>query len=235
MEKYTYFIKKHFNNTILKIKRIFNKYFNEKNDVLVSLSVGLFITVFYAFLNFSYAYSMNVEKNISDNVIRFHVLANSDSVEDQNLKIYVKNSILEKYEEDLLKNESREDALKFFNDNMEEIEQYAKSLIIEQGFTYDVKCEIEKVKFPTKEYNDVKLPAGEYLAFRVLIGDHEGQNFWCVLYPPLCYTEESHSKEFEKAKSTLENSLSEDEFLLISEHDSASVEVKFKIVEFWNK
>ncbi len=206
---------------------------NEKNDVLLSFIIGLTIFITYSALNFSYAYSMTVKNDLRENVIRFHILANSDSEEDQALKIYVKDKILEKYKSDLLENNTREEAIAFFNENMNEIENYARQLIREQGYNYPVECELDFADFPTKSYNDITLPSGEYLAFRVLIGDHAGKNFWCVLYPPLCYVEATDKNNFDDAKLKLEESLTNDEFLLISETNSPTISVKFKIVEMW--
>ncbi len=207
---------------------------DEKNDMLLSIIVGLVVIFTYSVLNYSYTYSMNIKKDLADNVIRFHVLANSDSVEDQQLKIYVKDMILMKYKEELLENSSREDAIKFFKDNTLEIQSYAKDLVKAKGYDYNVKCELNFVDFPTKTYNDITLPNGQYLAFRVLIGDHAGKNFWCVLYPPLCYVDAVDKDNFDVAKEKLSESLTEDEYVLISETEKPTVKVKFKILEMWN-
>ncbi len=206
----------------------------DKNDLILSLLVGLTIVFTCSVLNYSYIYSMNVKTDLKDNVIRFHILANSDEQYDQDLKVYVKNQILKKYKNDLIKNNTREDAITFFNDNMEEIELYAEEVIREQGYDYDVNCELKYADFPTKSYNDISLPQGEYLAFRVLIGEHKGKNFWCVLYPPLCYTDAVDTTTFNNAKTKLEENLSDDEFLLVSDQNSPLISVKFKMVEMWN-
>lgn len=224
-------IKKYIKTLNLKITHFVT---NEKDDIILAILSGFIFLTFYSIFTYTYNYSITTYNDISNNVIRFHVLANSDSTEDQELKIYVKDMILEKYREDLLKNNKREDAIDFFTANRQDIENYAKMLVKEKGYAYDVKVLIEKADFPTKQYNDITLPSGEYLAVRVLIGDHEGQNFWCVLYPPLCYVEATDKEEFDTAKSKLENSLSEDEFLLISDKKNPSVKVKFKVVEFFN-
>lgn len=218
-------------NYILKIKKFLK---NEKNDILLSLLMGISIFVSFIVLNQSYAYSMNIKKNIADNVIRFHVLANSDTNYDQELKIYVKDMILDKYKSDLIKLSTREEAIDFFNQNMKNIENYAESLVKDKGYDYDVKCELAYTQFPTKSYNDITLPKGEYLAFRVLIGDYSGENFWCVLYPPLCYVEAVDQDNFDYAKNKLEDDLTEEEFLIISETNSPFVKVKFKIIEMFN-
>lgn len=206
----------------------------EEKDIILSIIIGLFIVCVYGIVNYSYVYSMNVHNDIKSNVIRFHVLANSDSDEDQQLKIYVKDSILEKYKDELLENDTREEAIAFFLDNMQDIENYANDLVQEQGYDYPVTCELAYTDFPTKQYNDIKLPAGEYLAFRVLIGAHEGQNFWCVLYPPLCYVDAVDQDNFSDAKNELKENISNDEFLLISEYEKPMISVKFKMVEMWN-
>ncbi len=208
---------------------------NEKNDFTLSFIIGLTILITYSILNYSYVYSMTVKEDIANNVIRFHILANSDSKEDQALKIFVKDSILEEYKEDLTSLETREEAIDFFNSNMLEIENFAQNIVYQQGYTYDVNCELAYTDFPTKTYNDITLPKGEYLAFRVLIGDHAGQNFWCVLYPPLCYVDAVDQEEFNDAKLKLEDSLPNDEFLLISDDKTPEVFVKFKIVEMWEE
>lgn len=219
-------MKKH----ILEIKEIFA---DEKNDILLSILIGFTIFITFVVLNQSYVYSMNVKQDIADNVIRFHILANSNSDEDQELKIYVKDMILKKYKSNLLELSTREDAIEFFNENMNEIEAYAQSLVKYKGYDYPVKCELAYTDFPTKTYNDITLPKGEYLAFRVLIGDYAGENFWCVLYPPLCYVEATDKDNFDYAKNKLEDNLTEDEFLLISDTNSPFIKVKFKIVEMW--
>ncbi len=207
---------------------------NEKNDIALSFILGVAIFATYIALSYSYTYSMNIKNDLADNLIRFHVLANSDSEEDQALKIYVKDSILKRYREDLLENETREEAIEFFESHKEEIEDYAQMLVKLKGYSYDVNCELALSDFPTKSYNDITLPKGEYLAFRVLIGDHEGKNFWCVLYPPLCYVDAVDKETFDNSKTMLADSISEDEFILISETDKPVIKVKFKIVEMWN-
>ncbi len=229
MKKYSTY-KLAFQKLLINIKKYLTY---ENNDIVLSFILGLTIFLTYSILNFSYAYSMNVKTDLKDNLIRFHILANSDSTEDQALKVFVKDKILEKYKTELLENNTRDEAIAFFNDNMQEIEAYAEEVIASQGFDYPVKCELDYADFPTKSYNDITLPQGQYLAFRVLIGDHAGKNFWCVLYPPLCYVEATDKQNFDNAKLKLEESLTNDEFSLISESNSPTISVKFKIVEMW--
>ncbi len=214
--------------------KLINFISNEKNDFTVSFIIGLTLFLTFSMLNYSYVYSMNVKEDLKNNVIRFHILANSDSYEDQALKIYVKDSILDEYKNELTNLNSREEAIDFFTDNIDEIESFAQTVVYQQGYDYDVNCELAISEFPTKSYNDITLPKGEYLAFRVLIGDHSGQNFWCVLYPPLCYIDAVNEKEFDDAKLKLENSLTNDEFLLVSDNKTPDTFIKFKIVEMWN-
>lgn len=216
------------------IKEIKKILLNEKNDILISLLLGFAVFFTYSILTYSYTYSMTIKDDISENLIRFHVLANSDSYEDQQLKIYIKDMILKKYKEDLLKNTTKEEAIVFFTNNTKEIENYAKELVKEKGFDYNVTCELQYTDFPTKTYKDITLPKGEYLAFRVLIGDHTGKNFWCVLYPPLCYVDAVDTENFENSKEKLKQSITNDEYILISETSKPDVHVKFKILEFWN-
>lgn len=216
------------------IEKIKQFLLNEKNDMLISIGLGTIIFLTYTMLTYSYTYSMTIKDDISENLIRFHVLANSDTKDDQELKIYVKDMILQKYKEELLKNDTREEAIVFFTNNRENIENYAQQLVSDKGYSYAVKCELTYVDFPTKTYKDITLPKGEYLAFRVLIGDHDGKNFWCVLYPPLCYVDAVDTETFETSKEKLKESISEDEYILISETSKPDINVKFKIVELWN-
>ena len=148
--------------------------------VLLVVVIGVLITSVAA---------QNTQAALSEKVVRLHVLANSDTEEDQNLKLMVRDAILEHTEQLLKSTESRKEAEALLRGQLLELEQVASETICIAGFEYPVSVELTETAFPTKEYDGFSLPAGEYLSLRVLIGNALGQNWWCVLFPPLCFTD----------------------------------------------
>ena len=189
----------------------------------IALLVGLAIFLI------SGALALQTQEQLSDKVVRLHVLANSDSEEDQALKLLVRDAILERAEDLLSKSGDREEAEGLLRGRLLEFEQVAAAVIAQAGYDYPVRVELEDTQFPTKEYDGFTLPAGEYLALRVLIGEAKGQNWWCVVFPPLCTT-----ASVEVPASALEAGLSEEEVRLITEENTGYVR-KFKAVEWWQQ
>lgn len=195
-----------------------------------------FFIIFFIFFAFSYytgVYLYNLQNSIANKVIRFHVIANSDSSFDQALKLKVRDKTVE-YLTPLLENsktinESRE----VIEQNIDNIENIAiETLAIFSDYTAAV--ELTDCKFPTKNYGDYSFPAGNYEALKITIGEGNGQNWWCVMFPPLCFTDSAI--EFpEKSIETLSNNLSKKELELISNSDKPKVQIKFKILEWLNK
>ena len=142
-----------------------------------------------------------------DEVLRLHILANSDSEEDQQLKYELRDHMLSTFGEVFAGCENREQAIKAAKENRPAMEQTASSFIKEKGYNYNVVCEISDTYFTTRKYENYTLPAGNYTAVRFLIGNAEGKNWWCVMFPPLClpasgefFTEEE-SKRVEESKN----------------------------------
>ena len=179
-----------------------------------------------------------LQKDIAGEIIRFHVRANSDTDEDQQLKLYVKEELV-KYMGELLKDASdRSDAENILNENIENIENVAKGVIKEHKKEYNIKAYFEESYFPVKVYADMTFPQGVYEAFRVDIGAAEGKNWWCVLYPSLCFADISHGTMDTAAKEELEAVLDEDELELLYENkdgDKRERVYEFKIFTFLNK
>ena len=193
----------------------------------------LFVLILFLILSaFSYAYAVN--ENLSDNVFRLHVIANSDSKEDQDLKYKVRDSLIA-YMESLTSNAStKEEVIKIASTHIEDFQNIANQVVKDNGFNYDVKVEISNFSFPTKQYGDISLPAGFYDALKVQIGEANGQNWWCVMFPPLCFVDVTSGIVPEESKENLENNLNEEEYQLISSNDDSSIiNFKFKIVEFF--
>lgn len=159
---------------------------------------------------------------ISDQVLRLHILANSDSEEDQQLKLKVRDAILEEY--NFYKMSSLEEAERYVADNLEAITQTAQQVVYNEGYNYTVKVEIVNMFFDTRRYEDFTMPAGRYNALRITIGDAKGHNWWCVLYPPLCIPAAEPEQE-------LEENLTDEQCELVG--DSPKYDVRFAFVEVW--
>lgn len=197
--------------------------------ILLLLSL-LTIFVFFS----AYSYVTAVSRNISDSVFRLHVIANSDSDEDQALKLKVRDKLLEYMNSLCSSTSSKEDAMRIANEHIEDFFEIAKDVILENGYDYDVEISVGECDFPTKNYGDVSLPAGTYDALRVKIGSANGHNWWCVMFPPLCFVDVSSGVVSEESKELLEDTMSDEEFDLITESDNNSeMNFKFKLVELF--
>ena len=168
------------------------------------------------------------QQQLSDKVLRLHVLANSDSEADQALKRKVRDSVLETASAILADCPDRETAEQRLSAALPEIEDAARALIAAEGGKQTVTAELRPTVFPTREYEDFTLPAGEYLALRVVLGEGEGHNWWCVVFPPLCAETTSSLSQTAMAAG-----LTEEEVALITESDG--YQLKFKAVELWEK
>ena len=182
----------------------------------LALILGI-ILIFTVILTYNYV--KDVYDNLSSykqELIRFHVLANSDSDFDQNLKLKVRDKVLEVVGKKLENSKSIDETRQILENNLDDIQDIAKSEIISNDMSYDVNVYLGNYDFPTKSYGSFTLPAGEYEAVRVVLGEGKGQNWWCVMFPPLCYVDVAHGLTDEKTKEELRNVLSEEEFDMIA-------------------
>ncbi|HHV98323.1 MAG TPA: stage II sporulation protein R [Clostridiaceae bacterium] len=182
----------------------------------------------------SISFSNSVNKVLSDNLIRLHVIANSDSEEDQALKRDVRDAVIDFMQKRLENVTDLEQAKTIINDDIVQIEKIASEKVREYGKTYPVKAVLGKYPFPTKVYGDIALPAGNYQALRIIIGEGTGSNWWCVLFPPLCFVDVTHGTIPDSVKEDLKNSLTPEEYAIITSAENDGeipVKVKFKIVE----
>src|SRR5574344_1747134 len=192
------------------------------------INLILFILLLAFIFVSAFSYSQAVSSNLSNSVFRLHVLANSNSEEDQALKYKVRDSVLE-YVNTIAKNaNSKDELINIVKDNVTNIEQIAENTILENGYNYSVNISIGNFEFPTKNYGDISLPSGFYDALRIEIGESLGNNWWCVMFPPLCFVDISSGIVPEDSKEILKESLSEDEYNIISE-EKPSVQFKFKL------
>ena len=173
------------------------------------------------------AKALHTQDELADKVVRLHVLANSDSEEDQALKLQVRDAVLDRAEALLAQTVSREEAEGKLRGQLLEFERLAEAVVRDSGYDYEVTAELADTEFPTREYEGFTLPAGEYLALRILIGEAAGRNWWCVVFPPLCTAATA-----DVPASAMAAGFTEDEVRLITEEDQGYV-LKFKAVEFW--
>ena len=175
----------------------------------------------------SVAVSLQNRDQLADKVVRLHILANSDSEEDQALKLRVRDRVLERATELLEQTGDRREAADVLQSHLPELERIAAEEISDCGYEYDVTAEVANTMFPTKEYDGFTLPAGEYLALRIIIGEGNGHNWWCVVFPPLCTTEAA-----DVPASALAAGFDEEEVALVTEENEGYV-LKFKAMEWW--
>ena len=166
------------------------------------------------------------QTELADRVIRFHVIANSDSQEDQALKLRVRDAVLAETEHFYPEGADLETVRAALQDHLGDLARTGQKVVDEAGYDDPVTASLEKCWFPTKEYDGFALPAGEYTALRIVIGEGAGQNWWCVAFPPLCLGAASDTVEDAAAAGYF----SEDQAALITEEDQGYV-LKFKSME----
>lgn len=192
----------------------------------------ILICVYTAFC--AYSYVQAISSDLKDSVFRLHVIANSDSEEDQNLKYIIRDNLL-KYMNELCSNcSSKSEAIKIANTHLDEFKKIAENTVNQEGYSYNISLEIGEFDFPTKNYGDISFPAGVYDALKVKIGKAEGHNWWCVMFPPLCFVDISSGTVPDESKKVLEDELTNEEFALISEDSSTDINFKFKLLELFS-
>ena len=199
-----------------------------KNFMILSILFILFFAIT------AYSYATNISVGLSEDIFRLHILANSDSDEDQALKLKVRDAVLA-HMKTLTKNTSdKQSVIEMSKTHIADFKKIAEKVIQENGYQYNVNIEIGNFYFPTKYYGNISLPAGNYDALKIEIGEAKGQNWWCSLFPPLCFVSISSGIVDKEGEEYLKENLSEEEFAIISS-SSSEVEFKFKIIEMINE
>jgi len=226
----------------------------------------LFFILVCVFIYSTWMIYSSQSKLSNDDFIRFHVIANSDSTEDQELKLKVRDAILAKINSELVKeamsqeltafqtsgaaamNRTEEETTgtkvqldleqsrKYIQDNLGEIEKAAEQIIRDNGYDYSVKAELGVKWIPQKSYGDVIFPSGNYEALNITIGEGKGQNWWCVLFPPLCLIGAEPPEDDEEAQEIAEiykEILLDEKYQpLLQEYDKpTTLKLKFKTLE----
>ena len=175
-----------------------------------------------------------IQEGISSEIIRFHVIANSDSSTDQALKLEIKNALTEALRPTLEKAASVAEARLLLTSSLEELESISNILIKKHGYSYTATASLERGFFPLKAYGDITLPPGEYEAIRIELGEATGKNWWCIMYPPLCFVDTTYHVVPEQSKEQLKYVLTEDEYNAILSQKDVKVKVKFKLLPWLN-
>lgn len=200
----------------IKIKR--NREIARKLEI--SLFCGLVISVLLSIISFGASCG-----EIRQDVLRMHVIANSDSAEDQAVKLKVRDAVLEAGEDLFDGTLTAEGAEQVLDSDIERLQNAAQNVLTENGFDYGVRVEIGKDYFNTRTYDgEVTLPAGEYEAVRVILGEGKGQNWWCVMFPPMCLPAA-------EADTEISDVLTQNEEDVVK--SNPKYEARFKIVELF--
>lgn len=168
-----------------------------------------------------------MQEELAEAVFRFHVLANSDSEEDQALKMQVKEAVISYMKQELPESDSAETTKAWAKENLDEIIEVAQQIVASEGYDYQVNAEVTVCDFPDKTYGDITFPAGKYEALRIEIGEAKGQNWWCVLYPNLCFIDAVHAVVSDEGKEELKEVLEEDTYEMVT------TKTRFKISWFF--
>lgn len=192
------------------------------------------VTLFIIFLLISLTtYANDVSENLSNNFFRLHILANSDSDNDQALKLKVRDNIIQYMNTLSYSGLTKEEAINLTSSHITAFKEIAEKTVAGEGYNYTVSLEVGNFYFPTKEYGNISLPAGYYDALKIEIGEAKGKNWWCSLFPPLCFVDISAGVIDEESETYLKENLSKDEFAIITDN-SKDVKFKFKIIELLN-
>lgn len=189
--------------------------------IIKSACIAFVLTVIYSMIPFR-----TECKEISDEVFRLHILANSDEDYDQQLKLKVRDKVLLYTESLFEKAKSKEEAENLILNNLQDICNTAQKEVTDNGYDYSVTAQITKMYFTTRTYESYTLPSGMYDALRITIGSGEGHNWWCVMYPSICIS--SEKSQDEAAKETF----NDNQYDIVK---NEKYEYKFKIVEIFEK
>lgn len=194
-----------------------------KGRILILLAVAVAVGIFYG--------QAKAGSQIEGKVLRFHVIANSDSEADQALKYQVKDMLVEALKPMLEDAEDLEETKQIVGERLSEIQKIAQEAVNTYGNGEDVQVELTNMYFPIKTYGDLTFPAGNYDALRVTIGQAEGRNWWCVLFPNLCFVDAVHGIVPEESKEQLKNVLTEEEYESLFQWGKSDYKIKWRLAE----
>lgn len=198
-----------------------------KGRILILLAVAFAVGIFFR--------QAEADGNIEGKVLRFHVIANSDSEEDQALKLKVKDAVVTFMKPMLEDAEDLKTTEELVRERLPEIEAVARETVERYGQGESVHAELVHTYFPVKSYGDCTFPSGNYDALRISIGEAAGRNWWCVLYPSLCFVDTVHGIVPEDSKEELKNVLTEEEYESLFNWGTSEYRIKWKIADLFSK
>ncbi len=201
--------------------------------ILITILIGLIITIVLV-IGGEIKRIEACTYDYKEKLIRFHVIANSDTEEDQQLKLKVRDAVVSYLQPKLEKSSSVEESEEIIKSEYDNLEKISRHVIDENGYDYDVEIGLTYSNFPAKQYSSVVLPAGNYKALKIIIGEGKGKNWWCVMFPPLCFVDDENGVIDEKTDEKLKEILSPKEYELIMAKNKSEVKnlkFKFKIAE----
>lgn len=200
----------------------------ERRLFLYSALGGLVLTTAVTF-GLNQWKNYHLQLGLSQKIVRLHVIAESDSRDDQELKLKVRDQVLAQLRPKMENCQTKQEAEEIIQHNITKIKEVAEATLHQQGHRESVQVVLQKENFPVKTYGPFSFPAGEYESLCIRIGKAQGHNWWCVMYPPLCFVEEEESVETEKSRKELSKVLSSEEIEAVEKPI-----IKFKAVEMWN-
>ena len=202
----------------------------EAKIMLASAAMGMVVMLLVG--AYTFVYSNTTQREIADNVLRFHVMAHSDDADEQRLKNLVRDRVLMEFETVLTGGASLAVAREIISENLEDITRVARAAVAEAGYEHEVTAELTHAFFPTTFYGDLVFPPGRYETVQIVIGDGVGRNWWCLMFPPLCYVEMTSTTQ---TRDILYETVPGSGFQLLTyrEQPNTSVAVRFRVVEWW--
>ena len=197
----------------------------------IILTTTIIITALL-FFRVNYSQNQPLSSRLSEKILRLHVIANSDSDADQQLKLMVKEALVAYMKEHTGTLECKGDYINYINENADTLKSVAMNTITAHGFTYNVSLSVENTYFPIKTYGDLTFPCGNYDALCVRIGNACGKNWWCVLYPPLCFIDLTYAVVPDDSKDALHNIVGDNDYYeLISAREDIDVKPRSLIFD----
>ncbi|WP_312906370.1 stage II sporulation protein R [Tissierella praeacuta] len=166
----------------------------KKLVLILSIFIFSFVYIICPFIE------KKVKKSFEDEIIRFHIRANSDKEEDQALKLKIRDEILKEMKEKFKYTKTLEESREVIRENMKEMKDITERVIQKEGKDYDVAITLDQDNFPTRKYGNLVLPSGEYETLLITLGEGKGQNWWCIMFPPLCFVDITHSVAYNVEK-----------------------------------
>lgn len=196
----------------------------------ISLLFGLILSMCFM------AYADETQSEIASGVVRLHIIANSDEEGDQTVKLLVRDEIIKTLSEPLQAAACPSDAERIIFENLDAAEASANRVLAQNGYTYRAAAFLGETHFPVKQYENITLPPGNYRALRIILGSGGGQNWWCVMYPPLCFTNCAQGNAPQESQDALRSFLGDENYALVTHAGGGElpVQIKFKILEIFD-